>query len=45
MASDLGMTDPVEYEIEGVVFIDGACVACGATVTTELQDDDEADDL
>ncbi len=45
MAVDLGMTDPVEYESEGQIFIEGACKSCGATVTTELQDDDGSDDL
>jgi hypothetical protein len=44
MASDLGMTHPVEYEIAGDVFIEGACAVCGDTVTTELQDDDESSD-
>ena len=40
MEVDLGMKDPVEYELDGVVYIDGKCVKCGSTVTTEIADDD-----
>ena len=40
MEVDLGMKDPVEYEMGGVVYIDGKGVKCGGTVTTEIADDD-----
>ncbi|WP_396586635.1 hypothetical protein [Bermanella sp. R86510] len=38
---DLGMTDPVEFEQDGTIFIQGKCKKCGETVTTEIADDDE----
>jgi len=41
MKEDLGMVEPEEYEIEGRIFIDGKCVKCNSTVTTELAFDDE----
>ncbi len=40
MAADLGMTDPQEYEEEGVLVIEGTCKKCGNPVTTELTDDE-----
>lgn len=40
MEADLGMTDPVEYENEGVVVIEGKCKKCGESVVTELTDED-----
>lgn len=40
-ALDLGMTEPREYELNGRVYIEGQCVQCGATVRTELADEDE----
>ncbi|MBS97147.1 MAG: hypothetical protein CMI01_00505 [Oceanospirillaceae bacterium] len=36
----LGMTEPVEYELFGIIFIEGKCCQCGETVMTELTDDD-----
>ena len=40
-AVDLGMTDPEEFELEGVVMIEGKCKKCGETVTTEIFGEDE----
>lgn len=40
MEVDLGMKEPREYELNGIVYIDGQCVKCGETVTTEIADDD-----
>jgi len=40
-AVDLGMTDPVEYELDGTIMIEGKCKKCGETVTTELADEDD----
>ncbi|MBV1787548.1 hypothetical protein KQ940_05705 [Marinobacterium sp. D7] len=37
---NLGMRDPVEYELHGIVFIEGRCCQCGEVVLTELTDDD-----
>jgi len=37
---NLGMRDPVEYELHGIVFIEGRCCRCGEAVLTELTDDD-----
>lgn len=40
MAMDLGMKEPNEYEKGGIVYIEGKCVKCGDTVTTEIADDE-----
>ncbi len=37
---NLGMSDPKEYELYGIIFIEGRCNKCGETVLTELTDDD-----
>ncbi|RVU32826.1 hypothetical protein [Neptunomonas marina] len=39
-AADLGMHTPIEYEIEGTIFVEGRCSRCGEPVYTELTDDD-----
>lgn len=39
MEADLGMKEPSEYEIDGVIFIEGICNKCGETVVTEIADD------
>ena len=43
---DLGMTDPEEYEQEGIIFIEGKCKKCGQKVVTELvpEGDEDWDD-
>ncbi len=38
--ANLGMTDVVEYELKGIVFIEGRCCRCGQPVLTELTDED-----
>ncbi len=38
--ADLGMTAPVEYELDGRIFIEGQCVRCGDTATTEIVEED-----
>ncbi|WP_028669570.1 hypothetical protein [Saccharospirillum impatiens] len=40
---DLGMSDPVEFTLNGRLFIEGQCRVCGETVTTELVEDDDVD--
>jgi hypothetical protein len=40
---DLGMSHPVEFVLNNRLFIEGRCVVCGETVTTELVDDDDTD--
>ena len=37
---DLGMKDPKEYELNGVVVIEGKCKKCGEPIITEIADDD-----
>lgn len=37
---NLGMRDPIEYELYGIIFIEGRCNKCGEQVLTELTDDD-----
>ncbi|SEG10523.1 hypothetical protein [Marinobacterium lutimaris] len=37
---NLGMSEPKEYELYGIIFIEGRCNKCGETVLTELTDDD-----
>ncbi len=34
--ADLGMSDPQEYEEDGVVVLEGCCVKCGGRVRSEL---------
>ncbi len=41
---DLGMTDPKEYELDGIVAIEGKCKKCGNKGTTEIAPDDGDDD-
>ncbi len=38
-AVDLGMTEPVEYELKNTVYIEGRCCGCGQIVVTELTDE------
>lgn len=38
--ADLGMTDPQEYRLNGIHFVEGRCRRCGQPVFTELSDDE-----
>lgn len=38
---DLGMKNPVEYELNSTIYIEGDCLKCGSKVTTELQFEDD----
>ena len=38
--ADLGMTDPVEYEEDDQVFLEGSCSKCGGRVVSEIHDKD-----
>ena len=40
MEADLGMTDPVEHELNGVVYVEGKCAKCGSVIMTEIADDE-----
>lgn len=37
---NLGLTNPVEYEQAGTIFIEGQCLQCKNTVVTEITEDD-----
>ncbi|BBB30069.1 hypothetical protein [Neptunomonas japonica] len=39
-AADLGMHTPLEYELDGTIFVEGSCNKCGEQVFTELTEDD-----
>ncbi|MAD46407.1 MAG: hypothetical protein CMI02_19230 [Oceanospirillaceae bacterium] len=39
MEADLGMVEPSEYEVNGVVFVEGKCARCGEPIVTEIADD------
>lgn len=39
-AADLGMHTPLEYLLDGTIFVEGTCNKCGEQVFTELTDDD-----
>ena len=41
---DLGMKNPIEYEEQGRVFIEGECLKCGTAVTTEVVDGVDEDE-
>jgi hypothetical protein len=36
LQADLGISNPVEYEIEGKIFIEGNCLKCGKIVISEI---------
>lgn len=40
----LGMREPEEYELYGILFIEGKCCQCGESVLTELTEDDFDDE-
>lgn len=40
----LGMREPEEYELFGMIFIEGRCCQCGEPVLTELTEDDFDDE-
>lgn len=40
----LGMSEPQEYELYGLVFIEGKCNRCGEPVLTELTEDEFDDE-
>lgn len=40
MEVNLGMGEPVEYELNDTVFIEGKCNRCGQSILTELTEDD-----
>jgi len=39
-APDLGMTDPAEYEEDGVVYVEGRCARCGSVVISSIEQKD-----
>lgn len=39
MEADLGMVEPQEYELNGVVYVEGKCAKCGEPIVTEIADD------
>ena len=39
MEANLGMVEPVEYELDGVVYVEGKCSKCGDVMVTEIADD------
>ena len=34
--ADLGMTEPIEFEENGLVFVEGKCSKCGGIVCTQI---------
>jgi len=41
--ADLGMSDPVEFEEDGRVYIEGKCLQCGGHVISELTEKEIAE--
>lgn len=39
MAADLGMKEPQEYQLDGVIYIEGKCIKCDEPVVTEIADE------
>ena len=39
-AADLGLTDPVEYEEEGEIILEGKCRKCGGRVVSTIGERD-----
>ncbi|AJQ95891.1 hypothetical Protein YC6258_03855 [Gynuella sunshinyii YC6258] len=40
MEMDLGMVNPIEYELDGIIYVEGNCKKCGEKVVTELDDEE-----
>ena len=38
--ANLGMVEPIEYELNDTVFIEGKCAKCGNIILTELTEDE-----
>lgn len=38
--ADLGMSEPVEYEENNEIFVEGKCLLCGLRVVSVIRDDD-----
>jgi hypothetical protein len=36
--ADLGITDPMEYEEQGQVYLEGHCRRCGSLVRSEIRE-------
>ena len=36
--ADLGLTDPIEYEEDGKIFIEGKCIHCGHRVVSSVSE-------
>lgn len=37
--ANLGMVEPVEYEIDGEILLEGKCAKCGGTQLTLIEED------
>ena len=42
--ADLGLINPIEYELDGKVFVEGSCRACGGRVISEVSEEDRTDE-
>lgn len=40
LKENLGLVEPEEYELSGVIFIEGKCKQCAKIVVTELTDEE-----
>jgi len=40
MKENLGLVEPNEYELSGVIYIEGKCKQCSSIVVTELTEDE-----
>jgi len=40
MEVNLGMEEPVEYELNDIIFIEGKCKRCGGVILTEITEED-----
>ncbi len=36
--ADIGLLNPVEYEEDGRIFVEGACARCRGTIVTEIKE-------
>ncbi len=36
--ADLGLTEPIEYEEDGQIFVEGKCVRCGRRVVSSISE-------
>lgn len=37
-AADIGMSEPLEYEEDGLLYVEGTCIKCGKRVESQISE-------